>query len=380
MNSPEMTRRFLDTTALDMLRRTVDWQSVCDALNIAPDPKRSKPGDWWASSPFAEDTTPSFHVKPDDGVWYCFSTQQGGGVIELVQRLHGSNCFEAGEWLIEQGCAPEPDALPSNNDGKKKAPERNAASTPSEATGEGKTDKTANKPIRQSLLPMLTAQGTHPEFVERGISEKTCHYLGCGYLEKGRSKLKDRIVFQVRGVQATDDGLEPVIITHTARAVTDEQLEADGKWLSYKGFRKTAALYNIDKLLLDPIARDQIRRTGRVVMVEGPFDVAKLVEAGLCNVIATLGADLSEEAKPLLDLIGRETDNPEFLIWYDRDKAGRAGRDRAIALLDELKLAATAFDWDARFGDDGIAIPESITDPCAMNMAQLRWLRAKGLI
>lgn len=377
MKSPEMNRRFLDTTALDTLRHTADWQSVCDALNIAPDPKRSKPGDWWARSPFSEDTTPSFHIKPDDGVWYCFSTQQGGGVIELVQRLHGSNCFEAGEWLIDQGCAPEPSS--GSIEGKKSS----AGPTPSPELKEASADKLlkkVNTPIRQSLLPMLTQHGTHSEFVRRGISEKTCHYLGCGYLEQGRSKLKDRIVFQVRGISESADGLEPVILSHTARATTKEQADAAGKWLTYKGFRKTAALYNIDKLLVDPIARDTIRQTGKVIVVEGPFDVAKLVEAGLCNVVATMGADLSEEAKPLFDLIRREADSPEFLIWYDRDKAGRAGQDRAIALLDSLDVAATAFDWNARFGAESIGIPDTITDPCAMSVAQLQWLRAKGLI
>jgi len=40
----------------------------------------------------------------------------------------------------------------------------------------------------------------------------------------------------------------------------------------------------------------------------------------------------------------------------------------------------TALDWDAQFGTDEITIPETITDPCAMSVAQLQWLRAKGLI
>lgn len=376
-----MARRFIDVSALDTLRRNADWNAVCAALGIKPDPKRSKPEDWWARSPFSEDATPSFHIKPNDGVWYCFSTRQGGGVIELVQRIYELNCFEAGEWLIDHGCAPEP--VDVSIEEKKKpapAPMRSQTSAVRAACGARADGASINPPIRQSLLPALSEHGTHPEFVRRGISEKTCHYLGCGYLASGRSKLKERVVFQVRGVQETAAGLEPAILTHIGRATTEEQIETQGKWLNYGGFRKNAALYNIDKLLFDPFALDQVRRTGQVLVVEGPFDVAKLVEAGVTNVVATMGAYLDEAALPLIDRIRSHANEPEFLIWYDRDTAGRKGHEQAIALLDGRDCAAATFDWEARFGAEKIAIPESITDPCAMNVTQLRWLRAKGLI
>ena len=103
MNSPDMAKRFLDTGALETLRATADWRAICQALGLERDEKRSRPDDWWMRSPFSEDKTASFHIKPADGVWYCFSTRQGGGVIELIQRLEGLNCFEAGEWMFRKG-------------------------------------------------------------------------------------------------------------------------------------------------------------------------------------------------------------------------------------------------------------------------------------
>ena len=83
MNSPDMQKRFIDTGALETLRRTTNWETVCEVLGLERDPKRSKGSDWWMRSPFSEDKTASFHIKPNDGIWYCFSTRQGGGVIEF---------------------------------------------------------------------------------------------------------------------------------------------------------------------------------------------------------------------------------------------------------------------------------------------------------
>ncbi|MEM7213213.1 MAG: toprim domain-containing protein [Pseudomonadota bacterium] len=368
MNTPEManehTDRFLGTDALEELRRTSDWKVLLNQLGLSIDERRSKADDWWMSSPFSDDTTPSFHVKPDKGVWYCFSTRNGGGIIELVQRLHGLNCFQAGDWLIDHGVAPEPD-------GVQVRPKQG-----SEPTDDDRT----NTPVRQSLLPALSEHGTHDEFMRRGIGEKTCRYLGCGYLAKGRSRLKGRIVFQVRGVELADDGLAPVILTHLGRAVDANEAEAQGRWLTYKGFRKAAELYNIDKLLIDPVAREQVRLTGRVLIVEGPFDVAKLVEAGIFNVVATMGAGLSEDVRSRLDLIASECDKPEFLVWFDRDQAGVVGQNSTLELLADWGFKARGFDWSIRFGDRQISIADAIQDPCDMSVHQLAWLRRQGLV
>ncbi len=365
MNSPDMPKRFLDINALEVLRQTTDWHALCQVLGLERDEKRSKGRDWWMRSPFSEDKTASFHIKPDDGIWYCFSTRQGGGVIELIQKLEGLNCFEAGDWLIDSGCAPEPDGVQISGERKSKS---------------GKGTEAVNAPIKQSLLPSLSGQGSHEEFTRRGIGEKTCHYLGCGLLEKGRSRLKNRIVFQVRGVEQANDGLKSVVLTHIGRATTPEQHEAGGKWQSYKGFRKSAELYNIDKLLLDPMAREQVRKTGRILIVEGAFDVAMLVEAGVLNVVALMGSDLSGEARPRLDLILKELNDPEFRLWFDRDKAGADGQVAALEKLTEWEMPVEAFDWDARFGADHVAIPGTITDPCDMSARQIQWLRAQDLI
>lgn len=356
------------------LRRNADWRRVFDALGLVRDERRSKVDDWWASSPFADDRTPSFHIN--DGGWYCFSTGEGGGVLELVQKVHNLDCYAAGRWLLEHGLSQC-----SRVTGAEASP----APPPS---GEKKTDaairaKTPNAPIRQNLVPALVTD--HPELTRRGLSAATCAYLGCGaYGEKRKGPLAGRIVFQVRGVDEKDGQLRPVILTHMGRALTDEQEQEGGKWHAYGGFHKTLEIYSLDHLLLDDHAIAQAQACGHVLLVEGCFDVAALVEAGIRNVGATFGAHLDEDQLPRLEQIAARIGVARFRIWYDRDKAGAQGQHKAVERINATgTMTAEGFDWEMAFPSPtrgAVQIPQSLTDPGEFTAEQLRFLRARGVI
>lgn len=94
-------RLFIGPAELDEIRRGADWREVFRALGIE---RVNHPGgadDWWALSPFRRETRPSFHMN--DRGFHCFSSGQGGGVIELVQQVLGVDCYAAGRWLVENG-------------------------------------------------------------------------------------------------------------------------------------------------------------------------------------------------------------------------------------------------------------------------------------
>ncbi len=220
--------------------------------------------------------------------------------------------------------------------------------------------------------------------MRRGISGRTCEYLGCGYLAESKGKMKDRIVFQVRGVEADKTGnLHPVTLTHIGRAVSADKIAADGKWWTYPGFQKTLELYNIDHVLLDDRAREQATKTGHVLIVEGCFDVAKLIEAGIFNVVASFGAHLDKDQIPRLELIADQLKVDKFLVWYDRDKAGNEGQEKAIKLLQDAGFEGMGFDWDVEFNSEkrgAVSITESVKDVCDFSVEQLGWLDTAPLI
>jgi len=371
--------RHLDAADLKEVRDNTDWRDLFHALGIQKDDRKSREDDWWGYSPFNPDErTPSFHVN--DNGWYCHSTSQGGGPVELVQRLQGCNCYEAGKWLLENGVSH----LQRDTRGRAR---RAADTTP--AGDPDASEEKKNPPIRQDLKPQLRTD--HPEFQARDIPAAVLEELGIGYFagsSRSRSPLKERIVFQIRGVRSDNRGnLSPVILSHIGRATTNEQAEEEGKWLFYAGFHSSLELYNQDMLFLDKEAQRQVTDTQRVVLVEGCFDVAKLYSAGIRNAVASFGAHASHEQVSRLREIAEHAGVNRVLVFFDRDQDGsepnREGAQRVARQLTDAGFDAAVFDWNARFADrrrGEVGIPQPITDPCEFTVEQLKWLRRQGLV
>jgi 5S rRNA maturation endonuclease (ribonuclease M5) len=404
MANPDIAK-FITKDRLREIRDHTDWRELFRYLGLERD-RKSTEKDWWAVSPLNPDEKhASFHIN--DRGWTCFSTHESGYVIELVQHVIGRrtgramNCYEAGRWLLENGLShvglrasgdftssiPSPSG--SGAGGKGVGIEKGDGKVPEDMGKDreikgGRIPNRENLPIRQTLIPSLDME--YPEFKRRGISPETCAYLGCGYLpEPSKSPLAGRVVFQVRGLQEEEAGtMQTVILTHMGRATTEQQEEQEGKWKPYAGFRKTLELYNIDRVILDEEAVRQARETGHVIVTEGSFDVAKLVEAGIRNTVATFGAHLAEAQIQRLELIADRTGVQEFLFWYDRDQAGKEGQKKALEVLkDAGKITAKAFEWDMAFPSPArgkVKIPEEIGDVCEFSVEQLRWLRDKEVI
>lgn len=363
----------LDTGHLDEIRAGVEWQSLFNGLGLRRDENKSKRNDWWAFSPFHDEKTASFHMGPG-GLWYDFSVSEGGGAIELVQRLRGGNCYEAARLILESGWTTARILPPT--------PERRAEQTSRKVdralekpqAPEART----NAPIRQDLIPLCTG---HDLLDERGISEETCDLLGIGFLPQGKSPMRGRIVFQIADARPGKSGEpERVILSHIGRAVNEDQ---NPKYLFYEGFHKSLELYGQELLTLHEDAAEQVSGTGHILLTEGPFDVAKAIEAGFRNVVGSFGVSLSEvQAGKLAHFSGCFRNCP-VLIAYDRDKAGRTGAAKAQALLSEQGVTSRIFDWDAPVGktrSGPVTIPETITDLGDFSPDQLCWLRARGLL
>lgn len=372
--APDIVR--LTPEHLDEIRASVDWQAMFSGLGLRKAEGKSKPGDWWAFSPFHEEKTPSFHMGPG-GLWFDFSIGEGGGAIELIQKLEGGNCFEAGRFILEHGWAHASVDISQPVTGQRDAVRQGVTRA---VTEKFKPDAPANAPIRQDLIAMCDY---HPRLEERGISEETCAALGIGFLAQGRSPLKGRIVFQVADARVTsksDGQRDRVILSHVGRAVADD---TDAKYLFYPGFHKSAELYGQEILWLHEDAQEQISKTGHIVLTEGPFDVAKAYEAGLRNVVGSFGAALSDRQIATLKALSGANGTTNIRILYDRDDAGRKGAVKAAERLSHAGLTPMILDWEAPLGrSDGRAvhIPTTIRDLAEFSTKQLAWLRAKGLI
>ena len=185
----------------------------------------------------------------------------------------------------------------------------------------------------------------------------------------------------MRGLVEEGATLKSVILGHIGRALTDQQEATNGKYWGFP-FHKRQEIYNQDKLLLDHAATEQVKEFG-LVLVEGFFDVAALVEAGCLNVGALMGAHITAEQIDRLKFINAHVPVPRITLFLDRDEAGRQGTKRAAALLEQNGFVVTAFDWDQVFTRPGLPpcrIGSHIKDPGDMSFIQIKWLRKRGMI
>jgi transposase/5S rRNA maturation endonuclease (ribonuclease M5) len=340
-----------------------NWRKVIEAFQLDVDSqRRSRDDEIWLRSPFTQEERASMHVSLSANVYKDFSSGKGGGIIQfcremLHQQGRAMSMFETAEWMVEQGiCTGMPQTAPA-----RPKPKADPGSP------------FANHPIEVDLRRYLLCN--HPELSRRGISSATCRYLGCGFLPPrtnggSSSPLHSRLVFQIRGLKENGHGLEPIILSHTGRALAPAQENADGKYWIYP-FRKGLEIYNQDHLLLDPEAGRQMSAFG-LILVEGFFDVAKLVEAGCRNVGALMGSHISIEQIKRLIWIRSRMGFARIVLFLDRDEAGRNGARQASDRLRQHSFEVGTFDWDQNL------IPDGIKDPADMSVEQLQRLHVQG--
>ena len=345
--------------------QSASWEKVIDVFGLEIDGnRRCKANETWIKSPFTGENTASLHLNLTENIFKDFSSGLGAkvGVLNFCQDLlalrgQAMNCYEVASWMVENGIS---------NSGISSHEVKNHVFEPKKPK--------ENKPIRVDLRRFVQTQ--HPELKHRQVSEATCRYLGCGFLperanENKQSPLNGRLVFQVRGVSGA-------ILTHIGRALTLQQENADGKYWSFPFFKKLE-IYNQDKLLLDTSAKDQVQRLG-LVLVEGFFDAAALVESGCLNVGALMGAHMTEQQAARIKFISSHVEIPKITVFLDRDEAGVIGAQKTVAMLRKNGFSAEAFDWNQTLGSSFVKIPMDVMDPGDMSSKQLKWLREQGEI
>jgi transposase len=366
---------------LSQIWQQASWLKVIEVFGLNVDNKRRRDDEIWLKSPFTQEERASMHLSLSENIYKDFSSGKGAGIMQFCREMlhrHGREMtmLEVAQWMVDEGISMA-----------RIGPRQGAASgdgQPRAACGEPAVVNHTNRAIQVDLRPYLRSD--HPEWGRRGISAATCRYLGCGFLPhragaKGVSPLNSRLVFQVRGVLENGHNLQPIILSHSGRALTREQENSDGKYWSYP-FRKGWEIYNQDNLLLDEEAWRQTYTSG-LVLVEGFFDVAKLVEAGCRNVGALMGAHISAEQIERLEWVRSRIRFTRIVLFLDRDQAGREGSSQAAERLRCRNFEASVFDWDRSISWNGHGpelIAASIQDPADMSVEQLQSLRQQGVV
>lgn len=303
---------------------------------------RRRGADLWACCPFHGEKTPSFHVIPAKGQYYCFGCHKGGSAIGFIMDYEHLSYVEALRYLARK---------------------YNIEIVEKEETAED----IANRQRNESLLLVSEYAGKffkeqlHTDegrsvgleyFHSRGLEDATIEKYGLGWAPSSRHALTDaakaagykdeylletglcaaydsdnrlhdrfydRVVFPIHSMSGR-------VIAFGARTLkSKEEGKPYAKYVNSKEsdiYVKNKSLYGIW------FAKNEMARKDKCYLVEGYLDVLSMHQLGITNVVASSGTALTEGQ---IGLIKRFTQN--VTIMYDGDSAGIHAALRGIDMF-----------------------------------------------
>ncbi len=284
-------------------------------------------------SPWGVDKTPSFMVSPEKGIWHDFSANKGGDIFTFVMEVEGISFKEALEKLASQAGVD----LSKYRGGdpavaKKKARAREALAL---ATKYYQACLVRSKPVCEYV------------FYKRNLNRKTVAEFKVGYAPASGKALTDAL--KKRGYSEAEldaagllnrfktdlfrDRMTVPFIDTTGNVIgfTARVLgKSEPKYLN----TPETLLFNKSKFIFGLYqAKESIRRSGFVVIVEGNMDVISSHQAGVKEAVATSGTAMTEQhLKALSNLTS------DIRLAYDGDEAGVKATERAIMLAGDLGI------------------------------------------
>ena len=301
-------------------------------------------------SPFTGEKTPSFFVSPEKNIWHDFSSNKGGDVFAFVMEAEGMDFRQAMEFLARKAGVDLSEYQSAS------AKKRNAYKKRLLAANE-----LAARYFQQSLL--RSQQAIEYVFKQRGLSRQTVQNFQIGYAPDSGAALLAAL--EKRGFtkrEINDAGLLNRYGKDLFRGrMMVPLMDQGGQVIGFIG-RIIGNVPNAPKYLNTPQtllydkgrhifalsqAKEAIRKSGFVVMVEGNLDVVSSHQAGVAQTVATAGTSMTENH---LKAVKRLTS--DVRLCYDSDKAGVAATERSIELASHEGVELTI-----------ISLPDGAKDP-----------------
>ena len=317
--------------------------------------------------PFHDEKSPSFQVSPSKGLFHCFGCQEGGDTITFVMKVDHLTFSESVERLAAQAGI----TLRYEEGGYNPANQRGERIRLVEA------HKVAADYYVEQLAVSPEADTGRKFLAERGFDQSAAEHFSVGYSPQGW----DHLTRFLRGKGFTDkeillsglaqEGRRGPIDRFRGRLMwpirdiggevvgfgARKLYESDNgpKYLNTPDtaiYRKSQVLYGID------LAKKDIAKSSRAVVVEGYTDVMACHLAGVTTAIATCGTAFGGDHIKILRRLLMDNGSARVIFTFDGDAAGQKAALRAFE--DDQKFAAETY----------IAIAPDNMDPCELRLAK----------
>ncbi|MEU9349749.1 DNA primase [Streptomyces griseoloalbus] len=317
--------------------------------------------------PFHDEKSPSFQVSPSKGLFHCFGCQEGGDTITFVMKIDHLSFSEAVERLAGQAGI----TLRYEEGGYNPTHQRGERIRLVEA------HKIAAEWYAEQLATSPEADAGRVFLAERGFDQAAALHFGVGYSPQGW----DHLTRFLRGKGFSDKELLLSGLAQEGRRGPIDRFrgrlmwpirdiggdvvgfgarklyEADNgpKYLNTPDtaiYKKSQVLYGID------LAKKDIAKSSRAVVVEGYTDVMACHLAGVTTAIATCGTAFGGDHIKILRRLLMDNGSARVIFTFDGDAAGQKAALRAFE--DDQKFAAETY----------IAIAPDGMDPCDLRLAK----------
>ncbi len=340
---------YIDNSDIERVRDTTDIAEVVSGYITL---KRKGQGDYWGQCPFHQESTASFHVRPDRGMYHCFGCGKGGNVFTFLMEMEGVSFAEAVRMLAER-VGIELKITTGGKDAEKVRSHKDLlyhANTTAEAWFHGNLTKKNRSKEGTLAYEYLIERGMTPEIIskyklgwaesswdgltrwagQKGIKGSILAEVGLASQRKDKTGFVDRfrarIIFPIHNLSGK-------AIAFGGRVL--ENVTPDDDSAKYINSPETAVYRKGDNLYGLFTARESIRRSGIAYLVEGYTDLLALVQAWFINTAASLGTALTQNQARLLNRFASKV-----VVVYDSDEAGLSAARRSADVLTLAGLEA----------------------------------------
>jgi len=294
--------------------------------------------------PFHQEKTASFTVNREKQIFYCFGCGEGGNVITFLMKIGNKTFPEAIKDLAEKTGVILPQGLVSKESREKDSLRESITSLNLRAAqqftrnlfsplGKEAREYLANRGIIEDTIKQFRL-GYAPDnwhsltnYIEgSGLSLKLAEQAGlvvAGKEEGFYDRFRGRLIFPIENIFGE-------MVAFGGRILE----KGEPKYLNSPEspvYIKGKILYGLNR------TKEEIRKQGFALIVEGYFDLISLWNAGIGNVVATLGTALTREH---LELLRRYV--LEVVALFDPDEAGVKALDRSLELFLSMGMRARA--------------------------------------
>lgn len=348
-----------------------DRTSIVDVISETVTLRSAGGGNLKGLCPFHDEKTPSFTVSPARNVYFCHGCGVGGDAIKFLMDAEHLTFVESVERLAAKAGLQLRYDESAREGHQRQQPGQKQRLIAAHA---------AAAAFYQEQLITPSARMAREFLAQRGFGRDVAAAYGCGFAPEGWDQLVKHL--RLKGFTAeelTTAGLAkparsgslidrfrrrltwPIkdlagdVIGFGARKLFDDD---DGpKYLNTPEsplYKKSHVLYGLD------MAKREIAKQGRAVIVEGYTDVMACHEAGVPTAVATCGTAFGADHIGVLRRLLMDSDSfaGEIIFTFDGDAAGQ-------------KAALRAFEEDQRFvGRTFIAVSPDNMDPCELRLVK----------